>query len=162
MITLRKFSINDIENKVKWINDGRNNEFLHYNLPLNVKDTINWFKKNKDRTDRYDAIIEFEGVAVGVIGLLSIKEKDAEYYITLGEHDYKGKGVAKEASLQLLDYARDVLNLDNIYLYTETKNIVAQKLFEKIGFKNKRLIKNSAKNRGKLVDRYYYDYDLRG
>ena len=33
-VTIRKFEEKDIANKIKWINDERNNRFLHYDLPL--------------------------------------------------------------------------------------------------------------------------------
>ena len=104
-VTIRRFEIGDIPNKVKWINDPQNNTFLHYELPLEIEKTENWFRKNADRTDRYDAVIEADGKPVGLIGLLSIdhKHKKAEYYITLGERDYLGKGVAHRATKLLLD-----------------------------------------------------------
>ena len=56
----------------------------------------------------------------------------------------------------LLEYAFVELDLQEVYLYTEVDNIPAQKLFEKCGFVKYRLDKNSAVNRGKLVDRFYY------
>ena len=69
---------------------------------------------------------------------------------------YKGKGIARDASVLLLKYAFDELKLREVYLYTEVDNIPAQKLFEKCGFEKYRLDKNSAVNRGQFVDRYYY------
>ena len=53
-ITIRKFERSDIANKVKWINDPANNRYLHYDLPLEIEKTEDWFDRNRDRTDRYD------------------------------------------------------------------------------------------------------------
>ena len=72
-ITIRKFNERDIENKIKWINDSNNNKFLHYDLPLEYEKTLNWFNNNKNNENRYDAIIEFNAIPVGVIGLLNIE-----------------------------------------------------------------------------------------
>ena len=72
------------------------------------------------------------------------------------ESRYRGKGIARDASILLLKYAFDELDLLEVYLYTEVDNIPAQKLFEKCGFVKHRLDKNSAVNRGTLVDRFYY------
>ena len=47
-ILIRDFKENDIKNKIEWINDPRNNTFLHYDIPLNYKDTLNWYK-TKDK-----------------------------------------------------------------------------------------------------------------
>lgn len=155
-VRLRKFQEQDVPNKVKWINNPENNQYLHYDLPLVEEKTYEWFKNNKDRTDRYDAVIEYGEVPVGIIGLLSIQDRRAEYYITIGENEYKGRGVAKEATKLLLKYAFTDLNLDEVYLYTEEENISAQNLFERCGFEKQYLEKNSAINRGKFVNRYFY------
>ncbi len=155
-VSIRKFEEKDIPNKVKWINDPENNQYLHYDLPLTKEGTKAWFFKIKDLTDRYDAVIEYDGAPVGIIGLLNIKNGKAEYYVTMGEADFKGKGIAKKATLLLLDYAFIERKLSEIYLYTEVDNIPAQKLFEKCGFIKGEIFKDSAVNRGKSVDRYYY------
>lgn len=157
-VTIRKFEKSDIPNKVKWINDPRNNTYLHYDLPLEVEKTEHWFDANLNKTDRYDATILCDETPVGLIGLLSILDGTAEYYVSMGEQEYRGKGVAKAASRLLLEYAKSELKLTTVYLYTEVDNIGAQKLFEKIGFEKKYIAEKSANNRGKLVDRYFYEY----
>lgn len=157
-IIIRKFEKKDIPNKVKWINDKRNNTYLHYDLPLEIEKTEKWFDVNKDRTDRYDAVIEVERVPVGLIGLLNIspKNKKAEYYISMGEVDYKGKGIATKASHLLLDYAFNELKLEKVFLYTERENVGAQKLFDKVGFEREGLLKKDLFHNGRFVDRYVY------
>lgn len=157
-ISIRKFTRGDIENKVKWINDPRNNTYLHYELPLEVEKTAIWFENNKDRTDRYDAVIEADGVPVGLIGLLGIEErnKKAEYYVALGEVDYKGKGVASKATALLLEYAFSELRLNKVYLYTERENVSAQRLFERMGFRQEGLLIEDMIYNGRKVDRFYY------
>lgn len=159
-VTIRKFMFEDIMYKIEWINNPENNTYLHYDLPLEYEKTANWFKKNKDRIDRYDAVIEVDNVPVGLIGLLSIdrKNRKAEYYISMGDTSYKGKGVAYQASRLLLEYAFCELNLEKVYLYTETDNKPAQKLFKKVGFKIEGTLKNDLFSRGRYVDRYAYGY----
>lgn len=155
-VKLRKFQEQDVPNKVKWINDAENNQYLHYELPLLEEKTVEWFRKIEGRADRYDAVIEYDEVPVGIIGLLGVQDGRAEYYITIGEKEYKGRGIAKEATELLLQYAFINLKLKEVYLYTEEENIGAQKLFEKCGFEKQYLEKDSAINRGKLVNRYFY------
>lgn len=157
-ITIRKFLKSDIENKVKWINDSQNNKYLHYDLPLSIEKTEIWFDNNKNREDRYDAVIEADGVAVGIIGLLSIDKKNnnAEYYVTIGDRNFLGKGIAKKASILLLKYAFETLKLESVYLYVETENISAIKLYERIGFKKQILIKQDIFCKDRYVDRYKF------
>ena len=157
-VTIRKFKRDDIPKKVEWINNPKNNRFLHYNIPIEISKTQKWFDNNIGRIDRYDAIIEADGVPCGTIGLLSIDKinSKAEYYIAMGETDLKGKGVSTQASKLILDYGFKELDLNKIYLFTETENIIAQKLFEKIGFVKEGCIRLDILSHGKFVDRYLY------
>lgn len=157
-VVLRRFEEKDINNKVKWINDSKNNKFLHYDLPLEYDKTLNWYSNNKNRTDRYDAVIEYEGKPVGIIGLLGIdnKNKKAEYYITMGENEFKGKGIAYKASQELLKYAFNELNLNKVFLYTEVENIPAQGLFNKLGFQKEGTLRDDLIINNQKKDRYIY------
>ncbi|MDO4779072.1 MAG: GNAT family N-acetyltransferase [Tissierellia bacterium] len=157
MISIRKFKESDIENKVKWINDEENNQYLHYELPLDVEKTRNWFK-NKNDSKRYDAVIEYEGIPVGLIGLLDIKDGKAEYYVIIGDKKFKKKGIGIEATKLIIEYGKNVLKLNSVIGYTETGNENMINLFLKSGFEEVELIKNSAKNRDRIVDRYFFEY----
>ena len=159
-ITIRKFERTDIPKKVEWVNNPENNQFLHYDIPICVEKTERWFNSHLGEDTRYDAVIEANGVPVGTIGLLSIDRKNskAEYYIAMGEIAYKGKGVAREASLLILQYGFEVLGLNRIYLFTETENVTAQRLFERVGFVKEGLIRQDIVSHGRFVDRYVYGF----
>lgn len=162
VISIRKFKEEDIPYKVKWINDERNNKYLHYDLPLREDKTLEWYNKIKDRTDRADFTITYDNEPVGLIGLLNIdhNNKKAEYYICIGEDSYKGKGIAKKATDLLIMKSYEEFGLIKIYLYTEVENIAAQKLFEKVGFEREGLLKNDLFYKGKKIDRYVYGLDV--
>ena len=98
-IRIRKFEKRDIPKKVEWINNPENNRFLHYDIPLSVEKTEQWFDRHFGEDSRFDAVIEVNGIPIGTIGLLNIDKKNnkAEYYIAMGETSYKGKGFAREA-----------------------------------------------------------------
>lgn len=158
-ISIRKFNETDIEKKIEWINDPRNNRFLHYDLPLDYEKTLNWYYKIKERDDRFDGVIEVDSVPVGLIGLLCIDSSklSAEFYIALGEQDFKGKGVATKASALLLEKAFKEYRLKKVFLYTEKDNSPAQKLFTKIGFTKKELLQSHIIYNGRKVDRFLYE-----
>ena len=157
-VTIRKFERKDIAKKVEWINNSANNRFLHYDIPLNIEKTQNWFDGIKDREDRFDAVIEADGLPCGTIGLLSIDKKNskAEYYIAMGEVSLKGKGISTQATKLILEYAFLSLKLNRVYLFTEIENIAAQRLFEKVGFIKEGCLREEILSHGKYVNRFAY------
>ncbi len=157
-VKIRKFEKSDIPIKVEWVNNQVNNTFLHYDIPIEIGKTERWFENIINRTDRYDGLIEADGYPVGLIGLLSIDQKNskAEYYVMMGNTDFKEKGIAKEASRQIINYGFYELGLNRIYLFTEVKNEIAQKLFERVGFTKEGCLRADLLSHGKFVDRYVY------
>lgn len=157
-VTIRKFEKKDIPLKVEWVNNVANNTFLHYDIPIEIEKTERWYENNKRKSDRFDGIIEVDEIPVGLIGLLCIDQKNskAEYYILVGNTDYKGKGIAKKASIQIINYGFFELGLNRIYLYTETENKKAQRLFEAVGFIREGCLKEDILSHGKFVSRYVY------
>ena len=157
-VTIRMFERGDVPLKVRWINDPRNNRYLHYNLPLTEEGTYRWFEGIAGRDDRLDMTIELDGVPVGVIGLLSIDRvnRKAEYYVTLGEPAAAHRGVATKATRLLLDRAFRTMGLDRVYLYTERENLAAQRMFERVGFRREGLLEGDIVYAGRVVDRYVY------
>ena len=156
-VTLRDFTENDINDKIRWINDPENHRYLHYEIPLEYEKTLQWFL-SKNNSNRLDLVIQYGSVPVGLIGLLGIDRVNskAEYYICLGEKRYKGKGIAKIASKMLLDYAFYELELNKVFLNVDAQNMVACHLYEKIGFECEGYFKEDLFHNGALVDRKRY------
>lgn len=163
MIHLRYYNKNDIEKKVKWLNDPKINKYLHYDLPINIDRELNWYKNIINDNSRVDFCIDVidehgECTTVGLIGLINIdlKNKKGEFYITIGNKKYQGKGIAFLSSIKFIDYIFKRFNLNKIYLYTEKNNKKAQKLFEKIKFIQEGLLRENIIYMGNRIDRYLY------
>ena len=156
-VALRDFCLCDIDLKLKWINDPENHKFLHYNIPLEYEKTLNWFN-GRDLDRRLDCIIEFGNAPVGLIGLLEIDKinRKAEYYITIGDHRFKRKGIATMASELILQVGFEVLGLNKIYLNVDAENVGACALYEKIGMTCEGYFIEDLWHNGKLVDRKRY------
>ncbi|MBR3242084.1 MAG: GNAT family N-acetyltransferase [Parasporobacterium sp.] len=156
-VVLRDFTVDDVPLKVKWINDPNNNEFLHYDIPLCIEKTKEWFA-NKDNSRRYDCVIEYNGVPVGLIGLLSLDKKNskAEYYISIGEDDYKKKGIATCATRMILHFAFFELHLHKVYLNVDEQNDAACRLYEKTGFICEGFFSDDLVKEGVFINRKRY------
>ena len=157
-VTIRKFTFDDISKKIEWINNPQNNRYLHYDLPLEYEKTCQWFEHTKDRADRYDAVIEYMGQPVGLIGLLDIdyKNRRAEEYLVIGETSFKNKGIAFKSGNLLMLYAFYKLNLNKVYAYIEVKNNPILKLdTQKRNYKIEGMLKEHILINGKYIDVYY-------
>ena len=161
IVEIRPFKKSDVPLKVQWINNPKNNKYLHYDLPLIESKTYEWFEKLSERKDRIDLTITYDGLPVGLIGLLNMKNGTAEYYICLGETAYKGRGIARIATKLLLEKSYLEYGLKDIYLFTEVENISAQNLFEKIGFCRDEKIDEKLFYNEKYIARYYYKLNLK-
>ncbi|MBQ3483151.1 MAG: GNAT family N-acetyltransferase [Clostridia bacterium] len=156
-VSIRLFCEADIPKKVEWINDPKNNRYLHYDIPLSCEATRAWFFHKDDRT-RLDCVIEYEGVPVGLIGLLNIdtKSQKAEYYISMGDTSVKRRGIATRATFLLLRHAFETLGLNKVYLNVDDENEAACRLYEKVGFVLEGRFIQDLWHRGRLIDRRRY------
>lgn len=156
-VAVRTFEEKDIAAKVMWINNPENNQYLHYQLPLDIEKTRQWFY-NKDNTKRCDCVIEYTGIPVGLIGLLELDDtnRKAEFYISMGETSYKRRGIATRAIRLILEYAFSVLHFNKIYLNVDAENTAACRLYEKVGFLCEGVFVQDMYHHGKMIDRKRY------
>ncbi|MBR4587114.1 MAG: GNAT family N-acetyltransferase [Lachnospiraceae bacterium] len=154
-VKIRKFKFEDIPLKIEWINNSANNEFLHYDLPLQYDKTVEWFEKSKDRIDRFDAVIEYWGEPVGLCGLLNIdyKNSKAEDYMIVGNTSYKRRGIATKAGTLNALYCFETLKLNRLYAFIEVGNN-SLGLDLKRGFNVEGYLRQSIKKGDIFVDRY--------
>ena len=136
-VNIRPLEEKDAYTSVEWRNTP---EVWQYtgsspDREITIKDELGWIKKvTEDKTGRRFAIIA-EGVYVGNIYLTDIKNHQAEYHIFIGDKNYWGKGIARKASNQIIEYGKEVLGLKEIILKVNIDNTAAVKLYESLSFK---------------------------
>lgn len=137
-VKIRPLEEKDAYTSVKWRNIP---EIWKYtaNSPkkkITIEDELNWIRKvSADPKSKRFAILA-EGVYVGNIYLTDIDKYKGEYHVFIGERSYWGKGIAKQASKQIIDYARNELKLKKVELGVSEENVGAIKLYESLGFKS--------------------------
>lgn len=95
---------------------------------------VEWIDRVIAKEDDYRCAILVNNVYVGNIYLTDIDGEKATYHIFVGDKNYWGKGVAKEASIQILTYAFDVLKLQYVELKVNELNVRAIQLYRCLGF----------------------------
>jgi ribosomal-protein-alanine N-acetyltransferase len=75
-----------------------------------------------------------------------------EYGIMMGDRSEWGKGYAKEATQRILEYCFKELGIRKITLGVVAENVVALKLYEKLGFEKEGFYRMHVNYHGKLYD----------
>lgn len=91
-------------------------------------------------------------------GLLGIdyKNKNAEFYITIGEKEFQGLHIPDEVIYLTLEYAFTELALVRVYLQTFDYNVRAKRVYERNGFIKEGILRKHKWKRGELRDIVYY------
>ncbi|MFD1019130.1 UDP-4-amino-4,6-dideoxy-N-acetyl-beta-L-altrosamine N-acetyltransferase [Thalassobacillus hwangdonensis] len=138
-ITLRKITMDDAETYHRWRNDP---EVMQSTSPTldtyTLEDTKAFIEMISTSAQSKSYLIEAKegGQPIGVVSLINIdyKNRNAECIIDIGEKEWWGKGIGKEAMNLLLHYAFAELNLHKVHLKVFSFNYRAIKLYEKLGF----------------------------
>ena len=137
-ITIRPLRIEDAYTSVKWRNDPEVFKYTGntYSQEITIESEIEWIRKVISKPNDYRCAILADDVYVGNIYLTDITNEKADYHIFIGEKDYWGKGVAREASQLILEYAFSHLQLKWVELRVKKQNNRAIALYIALGFKS--------------------------
>lgn len=128
----------------------------HHRFPMTKDDLCAYVKSvQRDRGNLVFAIIFKENSNhIGNISLQGIDyiNRTAEFAILLGEEQYWGCGIGKEAGRLVIEHGFKELNLNRINLGTTQENIGMQKVAEGLGFKKEGVRREMIFKNGKYND----------
>jgi RimJ/RimL family protein N-acetyltransferase len=135
-IAIRALEEQDAHVSVKWRNVP---EVWVYTLAagrsgVGIEDELNWIRRVLKNADERRFAILADDAYVGNVYLTGIDGRAAEYHIVVGEREYWGKGIAREATKLVLAYARNQLRLESVDLIVHPDNKAALKLYNSLGF----------------------------
>lgn len=134
---LRNLEIKDAEKMLSWMKDLKVNCFFRFDSSnIHIEDCINFIEKSKNNNSNLHlAIVNDDDEYMGTISLKNIDsvEKSAEYAIVICREN-QGKGIAKYATIRILDIAFNRYKLNTVYLNVLENNIHAKTFYEKFGF----------------------------
>ncbi len=101
--------------------------------------------------------------AIGTLDLYDadFKNGNAAVGILIGEMSERGKGYALESLYLLIEYARDLLALHNLYCSIQADNKESLKLFESAGFQKVGVRKDWFLYKGQRIDEISYQLCLK-
>ena len=137
-IYLRLMEKEDCAFRTNWVNDVETRKTLMFDWPLSLSGTEKWFDMQDldPKKKNFMIISKDSNLPIGITGLIDIdfRHLRGQFYITIGEKDYRGKRIPDESIPLVLNYGFNELGLNRIYLYTLNNNERARKVYERNGF----------------------------
>lgn len=137
-VYIRPLIIEDAATSYKWRNDSEIWRFTKFNRTqdITIEMEANWLENVLAREDerRFAICLKQNDQYIGNIQLLNIKNNSAEFHLFIGESEFWGKGIGKQASALILKYAFDDLFLDNVILDVNKDNLPAIAIYKRMGF----------------------------
>ena len=151
----------DVEIFTKWLNDFHVTDGLgRSGLLVTLNGEKDYLEKNHDNNNYYFVIVTLENdEMIGTISLENInyRNRSAELGVFIGDENYRGKGIGKEAIHLILDYGFNYLNLNSIQLTVLSFNERAIACYKKCGFKEAGRLREDYYLNGRYYDKILMD-----
>jgi ribosomal-protein-alanine N-acetyltransferase len=153
---LRPWTMNDLDNLVKYGNNPRIAKFMSDGFPCPyTHERAALFIRNamKDTPTRIFAI-SVEGEAVGGIGIhpqSDIHRRNAELGYWLAE-PFWGQGIITRSIIEIVEYTFKSFDIDRIFARPFSSNNASQKALEKAGFTLEARFRDALIKNGEILD----------
>ena len=157
-MVIRRLNRDDLSTRILWMNNPLIYSSMHFEIPVFMDKTIQWFETNLTNENRYDITILENDVIVAFGGFTSINREigKAETYL-FADPIHLHKGTGTKAKKMMCQFAFQQLGLNKIYFVTNEDNVASIRMNEKCGFKLEGRFRQEYRTKnGLLKDRLYY------
>lgn len=162
MITLQSLKLSDLDLMKEWMLDKEVTRFFRFSSYEESK-VVDFIKQSwTDAHNKHFAIRDESDTYLGTISLKNIDEINhhAEYAIVIRKN-FWGKGIGKQASQLLIDYALQI-GLHKVYLNVLASNETAIQLYLSLGFEKAGVYRDHLYRSGQYYDLIYFEKILGG
>ena len=153
---LKPLDINDRDILLKWNRDIELKSLIGGVFSASELEHYKWFEsKCFSQSEKMWMIHNLsENISIGAVGLKNIDliNRNAEFYIYIGEKEFLGKSIGTQITKTVLELAFLKINLHKVYLQVFSNNPRAIAAYEKIGFIKEGCLKESI-----FIDGFYHD-----
>ena len=138
MITIRKFTLEDVGTTFVYSSDHENTYYM-LNSPFTTPEETHAFlvkcieEYDKEHPRYISFAVIYEGVHVGEV-FATISEQEAIIGWLISKQHW-GKGIATHAARLLIDYLKSELHLSHLISYCDARNIASKRVMEKLGMR---------------------------
>ena len=157
-IYLRPLKLSDVnQNYLTWLSDPEvMNGIATSNYDISSLKTYVEDKITDENVHFLAIIFKEKHLHIGNIkfDFYDVKANVAELGLLIGNKQYWGRGIAKEACQLMINYAFDSLLFRKIYLAVYENNVAAFNLYKSLGFKIEGRLINHVSVNGKYYDKF--------
>jgi len=134
-INLIPLNLSHLELVRNWRNDSLIASFMEYQEYITREGQQQWYETLQN-IENYYFIIETNNVQIGLIHLNKVDEisKTAHVGLFIGEKKYRGTGLALAASVLILSFAFETLDLDKVFAKVNNENKEVIEYNQLLGF----------------------------
>lgn len=153
-LQLKPITENDTDLIIKWRNNINVKKNFIFQEMFTKEIHLNWLKTNVFMGKTAQFIINYNEIPIGSTFLRDIdfNNNKSEFGIFIGEDNYRGKGLGTQATLNILRYGFEKLNLNKIFLRVLSNNTSAVNSYIKSGFQKEGLFRDDI-----CINNKYYD-----
>ncbi len=160
-LLLRNHIREDIDAWVSWFNDREVMQYLQLSPPLTREDEEEYFVSSQQNLFKLSVSI-CDKKTQKAIGNMSVEidpnmPNFAEFGIVIGEKQYWNTGICHESTREMFVIIFQELNISRIRLEVFSKNIAAQKCYEKVGMHRTGEQKGKYEKDGIFHDVFFYE-----
>ena len=155
---IRRLEKGDLETRVEWMNNPLIYSSMHFEVPILMERTLQWYESNLTNDKRFDVTVLEDGEIVAFGGFTSINREigKAETYLFASPFQLH-KGIGTRAKKLICEFGFKELGLNKIYFITNEDNYASIRVNEKCGFKLEgRLRREYLTKDGEFKDRLYF------
>lgn len=133
---IRRLRREDLKARVAWMNNPAIYKSMHFDVPVTMAKTLEWFLGNLASKKRVDLVVEDNGEIVAFCGITGIDEKilKAETYLFVSPSLHHC-GIGTKAKRLMIDYAFNEIGLNKLFVVTNENNYASIALQQKYGYK---------------------------
>lgn len=143
-IELEQLTVASIEQVRQWRNSAAVSNFMEFKKEISTEEQRIWFDQINPKTEFY-FIIKKEDYPIGLIHLnrINSETKSGEVGLFIGETQFHGTGITWGASLSLLDFAFEKIQLEEVVAKVNPANTEAIRYNSFLGFIESHSIQNN-------------------
>jgi diamine N-acetyltransferase len=147
-VFLRAVEKEDATKLMIWENNPEYWRVSDTEIPFSLHSIVNFVERQENfrqtGEQRLMICLKSDQTAIGCIDLYdgNIKYRKAAIGILIAEAQHRGLGYSKDALLLLVRYARNILDLHQLYCYVDVDNYASMALFKSCGFEKSGILKD--------------------